>query len=177
MLSHDLLWTWYYTCVWLFLPFWCHSFPVFFLWDHMEKWFWCICFYFSKSHFGNFSLFGVTVKCWLLIGWKNYRFFAWFIGWNSYGYASTIGTIICYVLVIGFDWGALFIWVPSWFISWNLFWPTSLTGTLGGTAGGFAFMNILARVFNETFCTFNNFTKGIAGDGLCSAYIRSCAEW
>ena len=28
MLSHDLLWTWYYTCVWLFLPFWFHFLPI-----------------------------------------------------------------------------------------------------------------------------------------------------
>ena len=39
----------------------------------------------------------------------------------------------------GFDWGALFIWVPSWFTSWSFFWTTFLTGTLVGTAGGVLF--------------------------------------
>ena len=59
----------------------------------------------------------------------------------------------------GFYCGVLFIWVPSWFTYWSLFSLTSLTGTLGGTAGGFAFLNILARFFNASLCPFPNFTK------------------
>ena len=75
----------------------------------------------------------------------------------------------------GFDCGAIFIWVTSWFTSWSFFWLTSLTVTLGGTAGGFDFLNISARVLNAYLCPFPNFTKGIAGAGLCGAYIRYCA--
>ena len=149
MLSHDLLWTCYYTCVCLSLTFWCHSFYVVFLWDHMGQWFCCIRFYFSNLIFGHFSLFGVTVKCWLLVGKKNH-FFAWFAGWSSSGYASTIGTLRGYALVIVFNCGAIFIWVPSWFTSWDFFWPTSLAVTLGGTAGRFDFLDILARVFSAS---------------------------
>ena len=70
---------------------------------------------------------------------KNYRFFAWFTGWSSFGYACTIGNFGGSVLVTGFDWGVIFILVPSWLIYWSLFWPTSLTGTLGGTARGLLF--------------------------------------
>ena len=107
---------------------------------------------------GTFSIFGVTIKSWLLIGWKKISFFAWFTSSSSSGYASTIGTLRCSALANRFDCGDLFIWVPSWFTSWSFFWPTSLTGTLGGTAGGFAFLNISARVFNASLCPFNNFT-------------------
>ena len=70
---------------------------------------------------------------------KNYRFFAWFTGCNLSRYVSTIGNIRGSALVIGFDCGALFIWVPSWFTSWSFFWPTSLTGILEGTSGGVCF--------------------------------------
>ena len=70
MLSHDLLCTWYYTRVCLFLPFWCHSFPVFFSGIKWVIGSGVSAFIFPNLIFDNLSLFGVTVKCWLLIGWK-----------------------------------------------------------------------------------------------------------
>ena len=142
---------------------------LFSLWYQMGKWYWCICLYFLNLIFGNFPLFGVTVKSWLLIGWKNYRFFSWFISWISSDYNSTIGTLGGSELVIRFDYGAIFIWVPSWFIYWNFFWPASLTVTLGGTAGGFNFLNTSVRVFNASLFTLPNFTNRLAGSVLCSA--------
>ena len=96
-------------------------------------------------------------------------FFAWFTGWSSYGYVSTIGTLRGSALVIVFDCSVLFVWVYSWFISWSFFWPTSLTGTLGGTTGGFAFLGVLVRAFGAYLCPCPNFTKGLADSGLCSA--------
>ena len=89
-------------------------------------------------------------------------------------YAYTIGTLRGYVLVIGFNCGAIFIWIPSWINSWSLSYPTSLTVTLGGTAGGFAFLNILARFFNYSLCPFHNLNRRFAGAGSCSAYMTSC---
>ena len=66
----------------------------FYFLDHMGLWFWCIHFYFSILSFGNFPIFGVTVKFLLLISWKNIVFFfAGFTGWSSYGYASKIGNL------------------------------------------------------------------------------------
>ena len=100
---------------------------------------------------------------------KIISFFAWFAGWSSSGYAPTIGTLRGYALVTGFDGCALFIWVPSWVIYWSFLWPNSLTGTLGGTAGGFAFLDISAMVFNASLCPCPYFTKGLEGDGFCSA--------
>ena len=122
-----------------YCPFNVTIFLVFFLWDHMGQWFCCTHCYFPIIMFDNFSLFCVTVKCWLLVGRKIIVFFAWFTGWSSSGNPSTIVTLGGSALVIGFDCGDLFIWVLSWFISWSFFWPTSLTGTLGGTAGVFFF--------------------------------------
>ena len=61
-------------CVFSF-PFGDTIFLFFNLWHHMGQWFWYIHFYFPNIVFGDFSLFGVTVKCWLLIGRNNYRFF------------------------------------------------------------------------------------------------------
>ena len=153
MFSHDLLCTWYYTCVCLFLPFFCNFFPV--LFPMVSNWVvvLVIPLLFFKSHILIFFIFGVTDKTWLLIGWKIYiGFFAWFTGWILYGYAPTIVTLRGSALVNGFDCGVLFIWFPSWFITWSFFWPTSLTGTLGGTAGGFAFLNISARVSDASLC-------------------------
>ena len=69
----------------------------------------------------------------------------------------------------GFDCGSLFMRVPYWLTSWSFFWPTSLTGTVGGNAGGFAFLNIYARFFNDFLCPFPDLTKGLVGDGFCSA--------
>ena len=108
MLSHGWLWAYYYTCVCLFLPFWCHFFLLFILKDHMGQWYWCICFYFPNHIFSSSIFIGVTVKSWLLIGWKN-RFFDGFTGWGSSGYASTIFSLRCDRLVNGFECGALFI--------------------------------------------------------------------
>ena len=96
MLSHDLLWTWYYTCLCLFLTFWWHYFPLFPPWGHMGQWYYCICFYFSKSCFWSFSL--LAVKCWLLIGWKNRVFclvrwlvFIWVCLYNMHPQRFCIG--------------------------------------------------------------------------------------
>ena len=106
---------------------------------------------------------------------ENIGFFNWLTDWSSSGYAPTIGTLRGFVLVTGFYCGVIFIWVPSWFISWGFFWTTSLTGILRGTAGGFAFLNITARVFNASLFPCPNFTKGIAGSVFYIAYIISCA--
>ena len=106
---------------------------------------------------------------------KKMGLFPWFNGWSSSGYASTIGTLRGSTLVNVFDCGALFILVPSWFASWSFFWPTSLTGTLRGTARGFTFLNISARVFNSSLCSFPDCNKRLAGAGFYSEYIRSCA--
>ena len=57
-----------------------------------------------------------------------------------------------------------------------MFWPTSLTGTLEGSAGGFTFLNISAKVFNDSLCPFPKFSKELAGAGFCSACIRSGVE-
>ena len=80
-----------------------------------------------------------------------------------------VGTLRGSALVNGFDWGAIFIWVPSWFTSWSFLWTTYLTGTLRGTAGRVAFMNIYTRVLNTYLCTFPIANRRLAGDGLCSA--------
>ena len=69
----------------------------------------------------------------------------------------------------GFDCGACFIWVSSWFTSWSFFWPTYLTSALGGPAGGFDFLNISARVFNDSLCPLPIFTIGLSGAGFYSA--------
>ena len=123
-------------------------------------------FIFQIYIFGNFSL--LAVKCWLLISWKNYRFLLGSLVGVHLGmplkYAPSGSA-----LVTGFDYGVIFIWVPSCFTSWILFWPNSLTGSLWGTAGGFDFLNILARVFNAYLCPCPNFTKGLEGAGFCSA--------
>ena len=80
-----------------------------------------------------------------------------------------VGTLRGSALVNGFDWGAIFIWVPCWFTSWSFFWNTSLSITLGGTDGGFDFMDISSRVINTYLCTFPIANRRLAGDGLCSA--------
>ena len=126
MLSHDLLWTWYYTLVCLFFPFWCHFFPVFFLESHGA-----VILVYLLLFFPIYFLVILHFLVQLLNAgfWfsENYRFFAWFTGWSSSGYASTTDTLRGYALVIGFDCAALFIWVPSWFTSWSFFWsPTWL---------------------------------------------------
>ena len=157
----------------LVCTFSCHRDVIFYLFFHlryqMGLWFWCICFYFSKSHFGNVPNFGVTVKFWLLFGWKNYRVLDLFIGWSSSGYASTIGTLRGSGLVNGFDLGSFLIWFPSWFTSWSFFWSISLTGTLEGTTGVLYFLNIYARVLNNSLCQLPNLTRELAGDGLFSS--------
>ena len=91
-------------------------------------------------------------------------------------YAYTIGTLRGSTLVNVFDWGTLFIWVPCWFTCWIFFSTTSLTGTLGCTAGGFVLLSIFARVLNSSFCPLPILTRGLAGAGFCSAYIKSCAS-
>ena len=91
------------------------------------------------------------------------------------GMLYKIGTIRGYALMNGFDCGVLLIWVPYWFTYWSFFLPTSLTGALGGTAGEFAFLNISARVLNDSFCPFPSLTIRIAVSVLCSAQINSCA--
>ena len=64
----------------------------------------------SNLIFGNFSLFGVTVKYWLLIDWKRIiGFFAWFTGWISSVYEYKIGTLRGYELVIVSYFDELFI--------------------------------------------------------------------
>ena len=126
----------------------------------MGQWYWCIRFYLSNLIFGNFHFLVYLLNPGFWLAEKN-QLFDWFAGWSSSGYAYTIGTLRGSALVIGFDCGALFIWVPSWFTSWSFFWPTSLTGTLGGTAGGVAFLNISAGVYNSSLCPCPNYTKGM----------------
>ena len=74
-----------------------------------------------------------------------------------------------------FDWDTIFIRVLSWFTFWSLSWNTYLTVTLGGTDGGFAFLNISARVLNASVCTFPILNSGLAGAGFCIEQIKPCA--
>ena len=144
-------------------------FLLFLLWDHMGQWFCYIRFYFSTLIFGHFSLFGVTFKCWLLIGWKNNVFFAWFSGWSSSGYAYTIGTLRGSALVVGFfSVPFLFGFLPSSFLGVSFGLPPWLLLSEVLLGGG-AFLNISARVFNSSLFSFPNFTKGLVGYGLYSA--------
>ena len=53
----------------------------------------------------------------LAYDWLEKSFFAWFTGWSSSGYASTIGALRGSALTIGLYYGARFIWVPPWLIS------------------------------------------------------------
>ena len=74
-----------------------------------------------------------------------------------------------------FDWDEFFIWVISWFICWSFSWYAPLTGTLRGTAAGVYFLNISARDISASLCAFPSLTIGLAGAGLYSAEIKSCA--
>ena len=47
----------------------------FLLRGHMWQWYWCIRFYYFKSRVWPFSIFGVTVKSWFLVGWGKIEFF------------------------------------------------------------------------------------------------------
>ena len=98
--------------------------------------FWCIPLSPSILIFGTFSFFGVTVKFLILIGQKNDRYFSGFNGWSSYGYASTIGTLIFSSLVnsfirIHFSFG-LFLGSPIWVSLGILPWLAPLEVLLGG---------------------------------------------
>ena len=126
-------------------------------------------FNFPNLVFGIFSIFGVTVKSWLLTGCKESGFSVRFTGWISSGCASTIGNLRGYALVNDLYCCTIFIWVHSWLTPWSFFWPNSLNGALGGNAGGIAFLNISARVFNASLCPFPNLTRDLEGDVLCSA--------
>ena len=75
------------------------------------------------SCLANFPIFGVTAK--FLLCWKLcIILFAGCTGWISSGYASTMGTLICYALVNGFDWDAFLIWVIYCFTCWSFFGTT-----------------------------------------------------
>ena len=81
--------------------------------------------------------------------WCNCWIFAWLKiliggfagcnGWSSYSCFPMIVTLRCSLLVNGFYWDSIFIWVLSWFTCLSLSWNDPLTGTLGGTAEGFDF--------------------------------------
>ena len=101
--------------------------------------------------------------------WLKNHFFSWFTGWRSYGYVPTIGTIRDSVLVTVFNCG-FFFHLGSFLVHLLEFLLACLPGWHPRRyCWGVSFLNILARVFNNSFCPCPNFTKGIAGSVLCSA--------
>ena len=131
---------------------------------------------FSNIIFGNFPIFGVTLKFLLLIGWK-LPFFLWvkwlkFIwvclynrhpkrlcigGWLSLGCTFHLVSFLVHLLEF------LLYYLPDWHPQ-RYFW-------------GFDLLNIYSRFLNVSFCPFPILIRGIPGAGLCSAYIKSCAAW